>query len=83
MTHNGSSDGFITKIADVLPAVTVTLGPGAATNRVDSKPCVTATAQDQAGGRVPGVTVRFGRKALRAWRITERKASFTRGSISR
>ena len=59
MTYNGSSDGFVAKIADVLPAVTVTLGPGAATNRVDSKQCVTATAQDQAGGRVPGVTVRF------------------------
>jgi hypothetical protein len=57
--YGASQDGFVAKIQDDQPSLTLTLGPAAATQRIDARPCVRATVEDAGQRRVEGVVVRF------------------------
>jgi hypothetical protein len=63
VTHNGIpyQDAFVAKldIGNAQVPATLTLAPGAATNRVDTSHAVIATVQDTSGQPVAGTTVRF------------------------
>jgi Big-like domain-containing protein/beta-propeller repeat-containing protein len=60
-TSAGGIDAFVTKIGSVAagPPATLELEPKAATNRVDTEHCVTATVRDASGNPVPDIIVRF------------------------
>jgi hypothetical protein len=57
--YGASQDAFVAKIQDDQSPLTLTLGPAAATQRIDARQCVRATVEDAARRRVPGVTIRF------------------------